>query len=86
LHDAAALMQQLESDLVRLVAIPSISVPGYPEAAQTVLLEAYDAVAELFREAGVQMREPLQLPDTAPVVVGEIPAPPGAPTVLLYSH
>ena len=28
----------------------------------------------------------LELPDTAPVVTGEIPAPPGAPTVLLYSH
>ena len=29
---------------------------------------------------------PLELPDTAPAVTGEIPAPPGAPTVLLYSH
>jgi acetylornithine deacetylase/succinyl-diaminopimelate desuccinylase-like protein len=28
----------------------------------------------------------LDLPDTAPIVVGHIPAPPGAPTVLLYSH
>ena len=28
----------------------------------------------------------LELPDTAPVVTGEIPAPDGAPTVLLYSH
>ena len=28
----------------------------------------------------------LELPDTAPVVLGEIPAPEGAPTVLLYGH
>ena len=30
--------------------------------------------------------DPLELPDTAPVVLGEIAAPDGAPTVLLYSH
>ena len=28
----------------------------------------------------------LELPDTAPVITGEIPAPEGAPTVLLYGH
>ncbi len=28
----------------------------------------------------------LDLPDTAPIILGEIPAPDGAPTVLLYSH
>ena len=32
------------------------------------------------------MLEPLELPDTAPVIMGEIPAPDGAPTVLLYGH
>jgi acetylornithine deacetylase/succinyl-diaminopimelate desuccinylase-like protein len=82
----AGLMPQLKSDLARLVAIPSISAPGYPEATHAPLLEAYDAVVALCRDAGVQMREPLTLPDTAPVVLGEIAAPPGAPTVLLYSH
>ena len=30
--------------------------------------------------------DPLELPDTAPVMLGEIAAPEGAPTVLLYSH
>ena len=28
----------------------------------------------------------LDLPNTYPIVIGEIPAPPGAPTVLLYGH
>jgi acetylornithine deacetylase/succinyl-diaminopimelate desuccinylase-like protein len=28
----------------------------------------------------------LNLPDTAPVITGEIPAPHGAPTVLFYGH
>jgi acetylornithine deacetylase/succinyl-diaminopimelate desuccinylase-like protein len=82
----AALMPQLTSDLVRLVAIPSISAANYPEATHGPLLEAYEAVVALFRDAGAHIREPLELPDTAPVMIGEIPAPPGAPTVLLYSH
>ena len=81
-----SLMPELEAELTRLVAIPSISAPGYPEETRPALLEAYDQVAELFRGAGAEILEPLELPDTAPVVIGEIPAPPGAPTVLLYSH
>ena len=80
------LMPELRSDLARLVAIPSISAPGYPESTRPVLQEAYDAVVALFRDAGARILDPLELPDTAPVVMGEIPAPDGAPTVLLYSH
>src|SRR5215469_2667415 len=80
------LMPQLQADLARLVAIPSVSSPGYPESTHASLLEAFEAVAELFRDTGVQILDPLELPGTAPVVMGEIPAPDGAPTVLLYSH
>src|SRR5215469_14348814 len=80
------LMPQLQADLARLVAIPSVSSPGYPEETHAPLHEAYEEVVSLFRDAGVTMREPLELPGTAPVVMGEIPAPDGAPTVLLYSH
>jgi acetylornithine deacetylase/succinyl-diaminopimelate desuccinylase-like protein len=82
----AALMPQLKSDLARLVAVPSVSAPGYPEETRPALLEAYEEVAALFRDAGVRILDPLTLPGTAPVVMGEIAAPPGAPTVLLYSH
>ena len=81
-----SLMPQLKADLARLVAIPSVSAPNYPEATRPALLEAYEDVVTLFRDAGVRILDPLELPDTAPVVMGEIPAPPGAPTVLLYSH
>src|SRR5215471_5610059 len=80
------LMPQLEADLARLVAIPSVSAPGYPEETHGPLREAYEEVVSLFRDTGVTMHEPLELPGTAPVVMGEIPAPEGAPTVLLYSH
>jgi acetylornithine deacetylase/succinyl-diaminopimelate desuccinylase-like protein len=78
----AALMPQLKADLARLVAIPSVSVPGRVD---DTLLAAHDLVVRLFADAGVEVGR-LDLPATAPVVVGRIAPPPGAPTVLLYSH
>ena len=80
------LMPALKADLARLVAIPSISVADYPESTHGPILEAHDLVVELLRDAGVQDLEDLELAKTAPVITGSIPAPPGAPTVLLYSH
>jgi acetylornithine deacetylase/succinyl-diaminopimelate desuccinylase-like protein len=81
----SGLMPDLKADLARLVAIPSISAPGFPEP-RGPILDAYELVASLLREVGVQHVGALELPDTAPVITGEIPGPPGAPTVLLYSH
>jgi acetylornithine deacetylase/succinyl-diaminopimelate desuccinylase-like protein len=81
-----SLMPELKTDLAQLVAIPSISAPNHPEAIRPRLLEAYDEVVRLCRGAGVRILDPLELPDTAPVVMGEIPPADGAPTVLLYSH
>lgn len=78
-----ALMPQLQADLEALVRIPSVSGPEQPAEP---IQAAHDAVAELLREAGVPKVWTLDLPGTNPVVMGEIPAPPGAPTVLLYSH
>jgi cysteinylglycine-S-conjugate dipeptidase len=75
-------MPQLTRELIELMRIPSVSVPGRID---DPLLEAHDMVAGLFADAGVEVGR-LDLPDTAPVVVGHIPAPEGAPTVLLYSH
>jgi acetylornithine deacetylase/succinyl-diaminopimelate desuccinylase-like protein len=72
----------LRRDLEALVRIPSVSVPGRIDAP---LLAAFEMTSQLFADAGVTVGR-LDLPDTAPVVTGEIPAPPGAPTVLLYSH
>ena len=80
-----AQMPQLTEVLGSLVAIPSVSESDYPETTRPVLLQARDMVARLFEEAGCEV-ESLELPDTAPIVTGGIPAPDGAPTVLLYSH
>jgi acetylornithine deacetylase/succinyl-diaminopimelate desuccinylase-like protein len=77
-----SLMPRLRGELDELVRIPSISVPGRIDEP---LLEAHEMVARLFADVGVDVGR-LDLPDTAPVVVCHIPAPPGAPTVLLYSH
>ena len=81
----SSLMQGAKNDLAQLVAIPSVSSPGFPEP-RNHILDAYELVVELLRDAGVADVHALELPDTAPVIVGGIPAPEGAPTVLLYSH
>jgi acetylornithine deacetylase/succinyl-diaminopimelate desuccinylase-like protein len=86
METVSSLMPQLKADLARLVAIPSVSAPGFPEETRPALLEAHELVLELLHEAGVQKVDSLLLHETAPVITGEIPAPPGAPTVLLYSH
>ena len=78
-----SLMPELVADLGRLVRIPSIAFPDFPPEP---LHEAHDLIVELLRDAGVETIDTLNLPDTAPVIIGAIPAPDGAPTVLLYSH
>jgi len=79
------LMPDLTRDLVELMAVPSVSVRGYPESTHAAALQAHDEVARLLREVGGTI-ESIELPNTAPTVFAEIPAPAGAPTVLLYSH
>jgi acetylornithine deacetylase/succinyl-diaminopimelate desuccinylase-like protein len=82
----SALMPELTDELATLIRIPSISLPGYPESTHAKLAEACEQVQALFRGSGVETISLLDLPGTAPVIMGEIPAPPGAPTVLLYGH
>ena len=69
-------------DLIRLARIPGIAFDGFDHA---VVDQSAEAVARLLREAG--------MPDVRivrkggqPAVIGRRPAPPGAPTVLLYAH
>ncbi|PZG44816.1 dipeptidase [Spongiactinospora gelatinilytica] len=79
----AAGMPQAVEDLRRLVAIPSVAFPGHPEEpvyAAAALTEA------LLREAGLPEVRQIPVEGSFPAVYGEAPAPPGAPTVLLYAH
>jgi len=78
----AAQMPGVRDDLVRLVSIPGIAFDGFDFAEVD---RSAEAVADLLRSAG--------LPDVRivraggqPAIIGRKPAPPGAPTVLLYAH
>ena len=73
----------MRAALESLVRIPSVSAPGFdPEQVR----RSATATAELLRSAGLRDVALLELPDAHPAVFGEIEAPPGAPTVLLYAH
>lgn len=82
----SSLMPHLKADLARLVEIPSVSAPGYPEETRPALLQAHELILGLLRDAGVEELDSHRLPETAPFITGEIPGPAGAPTVLLYGH
>lgn len=77
-----ALMADITEDLAALVRIPSCGFPGFP--AEPVLQTA-EAVVDLLDRYGVEARL-LEVPDGYPAVYADIPAPAGAPTVLLYAH
>jgi acetylornithine deacetylase/succinyl-diaminopimelate desuccinylase-like protein len=77
------LMPGLRADLERLVAIPSVAFPGFPDEP---VRAAADATLELLREAGLHTAELVEIPGAPPAVFGQLPGPEGAPTVLLYAH
>ena len=75
-------MPALVDELKALVAIPSVAFPGFPSEPVHRMGEA---VVDLFRRSGAPARL-LDIPGGYPAVWAEIPAPAGAPTVLLYAH
>src|ERR1700677_212308 len=84
LHDAVQqVLPSVRADLERLVRIPSVSADP---AAAPYLQESAAEVAALLEAAGLPEVEVLTIPGGQPAVVARRPAPPGAPTVLLYAH
>ena len=79
----AGLMPGLLDALSALVAIPSVAFPGFPSEP---VLRMGDAVVDLLQRSGAPNARLLQIPGGYPAVWAEIPAPDGAPTVLLYAH
>jgi acetylornithine deacetylase/succinyl-diaminopimelate desuccinylase-like protein len=78
----AAAVPDARADLERLVRIPSIwADPAHADDTR----RCAEAVAELACGAGGEVRI-LAAAGGAPAVVAHWPAPPGAPTVLLYAH
>lgn len=76
-------MPRLRSMLEDLVRIPSISAPGYDKAD---VRKAANHIIELLNESGYHNAQLLEVEGGNPAVFAEIPAPEGAPTVLLYAH
>jgi len=78
----AQLFPAVRADLEALVRIPSVSAEG---AETPGMIECAARVASLLAEAGLAVRR-IEVPGAPPAILGEHPAPPGAPTVLLYAH
>ncbi len=74
---------QVRSELEELVRIPSVSAPGFDP--QQVRRSA-ERIGELLEASGFANVRLLEIGGAHPAIYGEIPAPEGAPTVLLYAH
>jgi acetylornithine deacetylase/succinyl-diaminopimelate desuccinylase-like protein len=79
-----ALMPEARNDLAELVACMSVADPRQFPASEC--LRAAQLVIDKFAAAGMQDVHLEDTPDGHPAVYGHIPAPAGAPTVLLYCH
>ncbi|MDO9406895.1 M20/M25/M40 family metallo-hydrolase [Patulibacter sp.] len=75
---------RLRDALERLVAVPSVAFPGFPEAP---VREAADVTVAVLEEAGVTGIERVDVPGAPPAIYAHLrAADPDAPTVLLYAH
>jgi len=70
-------------ELKRLVRIPSVSFPGFPEIEVN---RSAEAVAELLRRRSFKLVEVLKVDGAHPYVYAERIEDPALPTVLLYAH
>src|SRR5947209_8297667 len=75
-------MPGVVEDLKALARIPGIAFEGFDHA---IVERSAGAVADLLRGAGLSDVRIIRS-HGQPAVVGRRPAPPGAPTVLLYAH
>jgi len=78
----SALMPSVRANLERLVRIPSVS---FPEFDPVRVQESAKATRDILDAAGMQTQI-LEVEGAHPAVLGRIPAPGNAPTVLLYAH
>lgn len=80
----SVLMPQARADLTRLVGYRSVANTDVEPLQEC--LDAANDVAKSFTEVGIQNVKLLEMPYKHPAIYGYTPAPPGAPTVLLYAH
>jgi acetylornithine deacetylase/succinyl-diaminopimelate desuccinylase-like protein len=72
---------RIQSDLERLVAIPSIAFQGYP---REPLDEAANLVEAMLHDAGAAEVQRVDVPGESPTLLADFPG--DGPTVLLYAH
>ncbi|MBM7457348.1 dipeptidase [Rhodococcus coprophilus] len=77
-------MSAARGELETLVAFRSVADPRQYPAEECVAAARW--VRDAFADAGIEQIELVETVDGSLAVVGHTPAPPGAPTVLLYSH
>jgi acetylornithine deacetylase/succinyl-diaminopimelate desuccinylase-like protein len=77
------LMPGVLEDLKNLIPYQSVAFPGYPSPPVHAMA---DATVALLKRYGLQDVRLLEIPGGYPAVYGEIAAPPGAPTVMMYAH
>lgn len=75
------LMPGVRADLEALTRIPSVSLDSFD---QQHVEDSAAATAELLRAEGLEVE--IVREGGRPAVIGHLPAPEGAPTVLLYAH
>ncbi len=80
----SSLMPRAHDDLAALVACRSVADPRQFPASECQ--KAAQLVIDRFAEIGLKDTRLQETPDGHPAVFGHIPAPDGAPTVLLYCH
>ncbi len=74
---------QARAELEELVRIPSVSAPGFDPRQ---VRRSAERIGELLEASGFSDVRLLEIDGAHPAIYGEIPAPEGAPTVLLYAH
>lgn len=79
----AADMPRLKDLLFDLIRMPSVSAYGYDPAD---VRDAGAAIVDILGAAGFDNARLLEAESGHPAVFAEKPAPPGAPTLLLYAH
>ena len=77
------LMPGVIEDLERLIAIPSIAFPGYPEEP---MKQMGRETLQMFRDVGFTNAQLMEVPSGYPPIYAEIEGPPGSPVVVLYAH
>jgi acetylornithine deacetylase/succinyl-diaminopimelate desuccinylase-like protein len=83
LRQTKAMMPDVLDDLKSLIRYPSVAFPGHPAEPVNSMAEATVTVLKRY---GLQDVRLLDIPGGYPAVYGEIPPPPGAPTIMIYAH